>query len=878
MNEPPPRPDPDALLAMAQREGRGRLKVFLGAAPGVGKTYAMLGEARRIREGGIDVVIGLAETHGRQDTAAQLGGLEILLRRQIAYRGQTLEEFDLDAALERRPQVLVVDELAHTNAPGSRHPKRWQDVEELRDTGIEVWTAMNIQHLESLSEDVARITGIRVQETVPDHVLAGADNVELIDIPPTELLERMRQGKVYRADQAARALKGFFREGNLAALRQIALRRTADRVDADVTGYMRANAISGPWPSADRVLALVGRDATAEEVVRHGRRIADALHAPLMALHVEMTGAAGRVSPSSAMRLAEQLGAEVETTAARDLPVAVLNHARAHNATHLVIGRGQPSFWRRLMGRTLTAALIRQASGFTLHLVPAPSSVLPRVRREAPGLPYWTSWVAVPSLVAVTTGLSFWADGIVPEGGIGMIYLAAVVALAASLGPLAAAAGALLSFLVWDFLFLMPRFTFALSGIQEVMGGAIFFSVALLLAGTTGGLGRSVSTARARLFGMRRLVELSRKLSAATSAGDLLTVVAQEAANLADRPACVLLPLEDEPVVRAARPVEAEPDAASMAAARWALSRGTRAGFATDALPSADWQFRPMRTANGVVGLLALQMAGVPTRDLDAERDRALDALIDQAAVALERSHVMEEQARSAARAETEALRSALLASIGHDLRTPLTSIRGALETLRISGQQLSDAVRQDLLETAEEETVRLARYLGNVIDIVRLESGQVEAKREPVDIGDAVRAAAERAGRRTGREIDADIEQRLPTPRIDAVLLDQVLANLLDNAAKFSEPGSRILVQARRIGAEVIIAIEDHGIGVPPDQIGQIFDPFFRVRRGDAAPAGSGLGLAICRGLTHAMGGRITAESPVHDGRGTRMTVHLPA
>jgi two-component system sensor histidine kinase KdpD len=878
MNDLPPRPDPDALLAMAQREGRGRLKVFLGAAPGVGKTYEMLNEARRIREGGADVVVGLVETHGREGTVAQLGTLEVLPRRQIAYRGQTLDEFDLDAALERHPQVLVVDELAHSNVPGSRHPKRWQDVEELRDAGIEVWTAMNVQHLESLSEDVARITGIRVQETVPDHVLAGADNVELIDIPPTELLERMRQGKVYRPDQAARALKGFFREGNLAALRQIALRRTAERVDADVTGYMRANAISGPWPSADRVLALVGRDATAEEVVRQARRIADALHAPLMVLHVETMGAAGGLSPSAAMRLAEQLGAEVETTVARDLPTAVLNHARSHNATHLVIGRGRPAFWRRLTGRTLTVALIRQASGFTLHLVPAPSSVMPRLRREAAGVPRWASWLAVPSLVTLTTGLSLWADGIVPEGGIGMIYLSAVVALAASLGPVAAAAGALLCFLVWDFLFLMPRFTFAVSGIQEVMGGAIFFGVALLLAGTTGGLGRSVSTAQARLFGMRRLVELSRKLGAATSTGDLLTLVAQEAASLADRPTCVLLPLEEEPVVRAARPVEAEPDAASMAAARWALSRGTRAGFATDALPSADWQFRPMRTTNGVVGLLALQMAGVPTRELDAERDRALDALIDQAAVALERSHLMEEHARSAARAETEALRSALLASIGHDLRTPLTSIRGALETLRISGPQLADATREDLLVTAEEETVRLARYLGNVIDIVRLESGQVEPKREAVDIGDAVRVAVDRACRRTGRHFDSDIEPRLQMPRVDAVLLEQVLGNILDNAAKFSEPATPILIQVKRIGAEVAIAVEDQGIGVPPDQIGQIFDPFFRVRRGDAAPAGSGLGLAICRGLIHAMGGRITAESPVRNGRGTRMTVHLPA
>ncbi|WP_419899158.1 sensor histidine kinase KdpD [Roseomonas sp. USHLN139] len=878
MNEPPPRPDPDALLALVQREGRGRLKVFLGAAPGVGKTYEMLGEAQRIREAGTDVVIGLVETHGRQDTLDRIGDLEILPRRQIPYRGQALEEFDLDGALARRPAVLLVDELAHSNAPGSRHPRRWQDVEELRDAGIEVWTAMNVQHLESLSEDVARITGIRVQETVPDHVLAGADSVALIDIPPTELLERLRQGKVYRPDQAARALKGFFREGNLAALRQIALRRTAERVDADVTGYMRANAIAGPWPSADRVLALVGRDATAEEVVRQARRIADALHAPLLALHVEMLGAHAGFSPSPALRLAEQLGAEVATTVARDLPAAVLRHARAHNATHLVIGRGRPGFWRRLAGRTLTAALVRQASAFTLHLVPAPSGVTPRIRREAAGLPRWAAWIAVPAMAGATTGLSLWADGIVPEGGLGMIYLAGVVALAAMLGPVAAAAGALLSFLLWDFFFLLPRYTFAMSGMQEVTGAAIFFCVALLLAGTTGGLGRSVSTARARLDGMRRLVELARKLSAASSTGDLLGVIAHEAGGLADRPACVLLPLDAEPVVRAARPVEAEPDAASMAAARWALARGTRAGHATDALPSADWQFRPIRTANGVMGLLGLRMAGGVAREIDAERDRALDALIDQAAIALERAQLMEAQARSAARAETEALRSALLASIGHDLRTPLTSIRGALETLQNAGHQLSDAVRDDLLATAREETVRLARYLGNVIDIVRLESGQVAPKREPVDLADALRVAAERVTRRSGRAITLDLAPRLPEPRLDPVLLDQIFANLLDNAVKFSEAETPVVVRAARRGPEVAIAVEDQGIGVPPDQLTQIFDPFFRVRRGDAAPAGSGLGLAICRGLTHAMGGRLSAESPLADGRGTRMTLHLPA
>lgn len=863
---------------MAEREGRGRLKVFLGAAPGVGKTFEMLTEARRLQAAGVDVAVGLLETHGRAETAAQCGALEVIPRRRVPYRGQVLEEFDPDAALARRPKVLLLDELAHSNAPGSRHPKRWQDADELRAAGIEVWTTMNVQHLESLSEDVARITGIRVQETVPDHVLAEADAVELIDIPPAELQERLRQGKVYRPDQAARALKGFFREGNLAALRQIALRRTAEWVDADVTGYMRANAIAGPWPSGDRVLALIGGDAAAETVVRQARRIADVLRAPLLALHVERMGTVDRADPAPALRLAESLGAEVETVVAGDLPSAILAHARARNATHLVLGRSRPPLWRRLIGRTLSAALVGDAGAFTLHLIPSPAARPPAPPPRAAGLPGWLGWLAVPLLTAAATGLSLWLDRVMPDGGLGMIYLAAVVALAAWFGPLRGAIGAALSFLVWDFLFLPPRYTLALSGPQEVVGAIIFCCVALLLTGTAGSLGRSVSAARARLFGLRRLVELSRRLGAANSTGDLLMTVTQEAERLTNRAACLLLPLDGEPVLRASTPIEVELDTGSMAAARWALAKGARAGHGTDALPSATWQFRPMRTARGLVGLLGLRMAHERSPALDPERERTLEALIDQSAIAIERSQLMEEQARDAARLETEALRSALLASIGHDLRTPLTAIRGALETLRLSGEALPADSRGDLLATAEEETVRLTRYLTNIVEIVRLESGQVTPRREPVDIADAVRSAVERAERRAGRSIHIVLAERLPVPRLDAALLDQVLANILDNALKFSPDGTKVDVLLRRAGPEIAIVVEDAGGGIPTDQLAQIFDPFFRVRRGDQAPAGSGLGLAICRGLVHAMGGRITAESPIHEGRGTRMTVFLPA
>jgi two-component system sensor histidine kinase KdpD len=885
----PSRPDPDALLALAVQEGRGRLKVFLGAAPGVGKTFEMLIQGRRRRLGGADVVVGLVETHGRAETEAQIADLPVLPRTRIQYRGQALEEFDLDAALARRPQILLLDELAHTNVPGSRHPKRWTDVEELRAAGIEVWTTMNVQHLESLSEAVARITGVRVAETVPDRVLAEADAVELIDIPPAELLERMRQGKVYRSDQAERALKGFFREGNLAALREMALRRTAERVDADVTGYMRVHSIAGPWPAGDRVMALVGADPAAETLVREARRIADALRAPLVALHVERPNAPQNGDPGPALRLAERLGAEAETVVAGDLPAAILAQARACNATHLVIGRGHPSTWRRLTGRTLSAALLRRATDFTLHLVPDPAGPPPR---RAPGreqeLPGWIGWAAVPVLVALASGIGHVTDGVVPEGALGMVYLAAIVAAAVGFGPLHGLAAAVLSFLCWNFLFLPPRYTLAIVGAQDVVGVIVFGLVALLLTGTTGGLGRSVRTARARMLGLRRLVEFSRKLGAPGGAGDLMEAVAQEAGRVAGCPACVLMPLPPapgetapEPVVRAAVPLEAEPDEASMAAARWSMAKGVPTGRGTDTLPAATWQFRPMRTARGVVGLVGLRLPeGNGAGPLGVETDRTLAALLDQAAVALERAQLMEEGARNAARAETEQLRTALLTSLGHDLRTPLTSIRGALETLRSSGPALSEATRQDLLAAAGEETERLSRYIANILDIVRIENGQIEPKREPVDLAEAIEAAAARAERASGgRTIRREVPERLPQPRLDPALFDQILRNLLDNALKFSGPSGRVTVHAEREGHEVAIAVEDDGPGIPPSYLSRIFDPFFRASRTDRVAAGTGLGLAICRGLARAMDGRIVAESPATpDGRGARVTVRFPA
>lgn len=884
MADDPQRPDPEALLALARREGRGRLKVFLGAAPGVGKTFEMLAEAHRRKAGGAEVMIGIVETHGRAETLAAVGDLPVLPRARIPYRGQEIEEFDLDAALVRRPAILLLDELAHTNAPGSRHPKRWQDVEELREAGIEVWTTMNVQHLESLSDAVARITGIRVAETVPDRVIAEADAVELVDIPPAELIERMRQGRIYRPDQADRALRGFFREGNLAALREMALRRTAERVDADLTGYMRAKAIEGPWPAGDRVMALVGADASAETVVREARRIADALKAPLVALHVEHPAAAEGADPGPALQLAERLGATTETVAAADLPAAILREARMRNATHLVIGRGRQSLWRRLTGRTLSAVLPRQATDFTLHLVPMPVGSPRPAAPEPRRLPAWAGWSATLLLVAATTVVSLLLDEAVPEGALGMIFLVPIVAAAVGFGAAQAAVAAALSFLAWNFLFLPPRYTFAIAGPQDVVGVVVFALVALMLAGTTGGLGRSVRASRARIVGLRRLVEFSRRLGAPGDRGDIVQAIAEEASRIVGGTVCVLMPLPPllgetvpEPVVRAAVPVDAAPDEAAMAAARWAMAQGRRAGHGTDTLPAASWQFRPMRTSRGVAGLLGLRQ-GANAPPLEGETDRALGALLDQAAVALERAELMEERARDAARAETEALRAALLTSLGHDLRTPLTSVRGAIGTLRSAGPKLSEAAREDLLATAEEEAERLSRWIANILDMVRIESRQLKPRQEAIDIAEAVEAAVARATRLQGREIALDLGDRLVAVRLDPALLDQILANLLENAMKFSGPDGQVAVRSWRDGAEVAIAVEDDGPGIARDDLHRVFDPFFRATRTDRVAAGSGLGLAICRGLAQAMGGRIAAESPIRtEGRGTRIIVRFP-
>jgi two-component system sensor histidine kinase KdpD len=870
-----PRPDPDALLQAADRESRGRLKMFLGAAPGVGKTWEMLAAAGRAFADGQDVLIGVVETHGRAETAAQIGVLPVLPRRSIAYRGQVLEEFDADAALARRPGLLLVDELAHTNAPGSRHNKRWEDVAELLDAGIDVWATLNVQHLESLNDDIARITGVRVTETLPDRVMEMADEIEFIDVTPAELRTRLKDGKIYPAATASRALENFFREGNLAALREIGLRRAAQRVDQDVREYMRQHAVAGPWPAGDRVLALVGRDVGADAVVRQAKRLADALHAPWIALHFERTDSVDDGVP--ALDMAGQLGASVEISAAGDLVATVLELARTRNVTHLVIGRGTPDLWRRFTGRTLAGTLVRAGPEFTLHVVPMGARLPPpRVVSDLPR--GWLPWAAAPLPIAAIVGAGEVFSRWLEHEALGMLFLAAVVAAASAWGLAIAVYTAMLAFLAWNFFFIPPVYQFSIGAPRDVIAALVFGGVAIVTGWLASRLRRSAEASQGRIESLRRITAFSRRLGAPATEHELLEEIARLAADVVT-PSLVLMGEGEDLNIRAASPKHLDTmDDGSWAAARWAFSRREQTGRGTATLPSAAWRFFPVRTVRAGFGVVGVR----PAEPLGQGEAQALLSLSDQAASAIERVRLTASAARTEAQAETQKLRTTLLNSLSHDLRTPLTGIRGAAGSLRTAWDSLTVAARLDLLASIELDTVRMTRFLTNIMDMTRLETGEVAARLEPVQVADLVALAADRVA--GSPHIAVSIPPDLPPVSADPALLEQVLVNVLENAAKYGPPTGIVHVTATPLlggtaGGSVRIAVSDDGPGIPAEDLPQIFDSFYRARREDRTVPGTGLGLAIARGLTEAMGGTITARSPKPDGsRGTVVEVTLRA
>jgi two-component system sensor histidine kinase KdpD len=855
------------------------LKVFLGMAPGVGKTYEMLRAARRRKAEGVDVVVGVVETHGRRETQALLRGLEVLPRAPLEYKGRTLLEFDIDGAIARRPQLLLVDEYAHSNAPGSRHPKRWQDVEEILAAGVDVWTTLNVQHLESLLEVVWRITGVRQRETVPDSALARADEIELIDITPSELRQRMAEGKVYMGDTARVAAERFFKPENLTALRELALRRAAQTVDDQLTLAMKAAGVQGPWAAGERILVLVAPDASSGALVRAGRRLSDMMmDAPWIVAHVERPNAPAASPVASArlndaLKLADQLGGSTVVLSGDDLVAAVLDYARLNNITQIVVGKSG----RRRFGRSLIAALLEGVQGAALHVITErsdPESLPPKRPRPALSALPWLQYLGVSGIVGATTALSTLVDRYASNANLAMVFMVGVLLSGLAYGLWPAIAAAALSAVVYNFFFLEPRLSFFIGHATDVLTFGVFFAAALTTGWLTGRVRDQARAVSRRAAAVSALLAASRRLSSAAGKAAAAQALAEQLAAGTNGAAVVLTPQADDIALTAASPPLEVLPSVDLAAARWAWEKGEPAGAGTGTLPNAAWTFRPLQGLKSRAGV-----AGVEPHAVMAEEDeRFVGALLDQGAVALERAEFAAQAVDTESLRRSDRLRSALLNSVSHDLRTPLSTVLGAVTTLIDYGKTLDKAVQRDLLQSIREEAERLNRYVGDLLDMTRLEGGALVTRREWVDIRDVLRAAVERVSRRLeGRQVQQDFPPALTMVKADFSLLEQALVNILENAIAYSPPASRIEVAAYEDRANVVISIEDEGRGIPTAQLELVFEKFRRMEEASDRGKGAGLGLAISKGFVEAMGGRIAAASPIHDNRGTRILISLP-
>ncbi len=880
------RPDPDALLAEAKREGRGQLRVFLGMAPGVGKTYEMLSSASRRMAEGVDVVVGVVESHGRRETEALTEGLEILPRRPVDYRGRVLMEFDLDAALARRPRLLLVDEYAHSNAPGSRHPKRWQDVEELLNAGVDVWTTLNVQHLESLVDVVWRITGVRVRETVPDSALSRANEIEMIDLTPEELRQRLAAGKVYVPETARMAADRFFKAENLTALREMALRRAAQKVDDELLVHMRRQGIEGPWAAGERILVLIGGEPFGGAVVRAGRRLSDLMmDAPWTVLHVERpnrpTSPSEGVYAASALKLADQLGGSVVTVTGDNLLETVLGYASRNNITQIVIGRrprDKDPRWRlqRPFARSLAHALLDHTSGAALHVITdataeAPAAIVgPPLRRAGVD---WRGYGAAAALVAMSAVVAAGADRYMANANLAMIFLLSVLIAGGAFGFGPGLAAAALAAVTYNFFFLEPRLSFRIGHAADLITFAVFFAVAITIGFLTGRVRDQARVASRRASVVASLLAASRRLSSVSNRAEAAQALAEQAAATVGGSAMVLLPEDGDLSPAAGSPSLAPLGAAAMTAARWAWDKGESAGGGTGTLPQVEWTFWPLQGLRGRAGVAGVTLGPQSSPG----EERLLLALLDQGAVALERAELAAATVEAETFRRSDQLRAALLNSISHDLRTPLSTVLGSAETLIDFGENLGPDVRADLLQSIREEAHRLNRYVGDLLDMTRLEGGALNPKMEWTDVREVLASAISRVERRLGeRRLAKDFPPDLSSIPIDSGLLEQAVVNILENAIVYSPDGSQIEVAAYEDRSNIVISIEDDGKGIPTAELERVFDKFRRLQQPSDRGKGVGLGLSISKGFIEAMGGRIAAASPIHDDHGTRVLISL--
>ena len=851
------RPDPEALLRTAAQEGRGRLKVFLGAAPGVGKTYEMLTEGAARARAGVDVLVGVVETHGRIETEAMTRGLTIMPRRDIPYEGRTLTEMDLDGLLERRPQLVLVDELAHTNAPGSRHPKRYQDVEELLAAGIDVFSTINVQHIESLNDIVASFTRVRVRETVPDRVLEAAE-IEVVDIPPDELIERLKEGKVYIPHEATRALNHFFSKSNLSALRELALRRAAQAVDAQMLDYVRSHALAGNWAGSERIVVAVSELPGSDALVRAAKRIADSLRAPWTAVHVETPryadfGKEEHRRLAAAMNLATQLGGQVVTLPAPTVLQGLISVVTDARATQLVVGKSNRSRWFELRHGSVVDRVVRETPGIAVHVLPMEGLSAPVRRVHKPWRferAYGWTLLMIAAVTAIGLGLSQYLQ----VGNVALLYLVPVLVAASIFGRWPGIAAGLVSSLAYNFFFLPPTGTLTVSNPENVVTLVVLLAVALVTSHFAARARVQADIAASSARQNAAIAGFSRQLTATGNDEELMQAICAEVARLFDVRTVLLMPSPEGPAVRAAYPPENQLGTIDIAAAGWALENGQSSGRGSETLTSSDWLFTPLKTASGTLGAIGLARDnGEPLR---SDKLPLFMSLIDQASLVLERLQ-LEGQMRDVAQLrERDRLRAALLSSVSHDLRTPITSILTAVPGLRRKPTP-------ELIDSVESEAMRLNRFVGNLLDMARVEAGALKLGIEAIDLTDAV-AAAVHDTRRTleGHAIKLDVSPGLPLVRVDPQLFHHCLINLLDNAGRYGACGKAITIEGRRLPGELILSIIDEGPGLPPGREQEVFETFKRLEGSDREKTGTGLGLAIVKGFAEAMGLHVTAAN----------------
>lgn len=872
MTDSNPGPSPDALLRATSREGRGRLKIFLGAAPGVGKTFEMLREGAERAKAGVDTVIAVVETHGRAETQALVAPFEVIPRRKTEYQGHHLEEMDLDAVLARRPALALVDEYAHSNVAGGRHPKRWQDVAELLDAGIDVYTTLNIQHVESLNDVVASFTRVRVRETVPDSIFDGAE-IEIVDLPPDELIERLKEGKVYIPAEASRALGSFFSKQNLSALREMALRRAAQSVDQAMLDHLDAFALSGTYAGGERIVVAVDERPGATAVVRAAKRLADALKAPLQAVYVETPdahnmGEKQKRQLADSLRLAANLGATIATIPAVSVVSGLTQHLASVRATQVILGGGKRYRWRDFAKRSLSDAILQSGNALAVHVIPVPvESTEKRAWWDIAAWSNWPDYIVISALVAVTTLIGKGAEPLIGAGGIDLLYLLPVMVASVRYGLGRGVLTGVAASLAYNFFFLPPIHTFAIAEPQSLLTLFVLLGVGVFTASLANRLKmRAVLGARSA----NENAAIAAFGQALTHASDWRTsgqIVCEEISSLLGVNVVLMTEADELLAVRAASSQNTDLGPVNQAAAEWAWVRGETAGAGTATLNAADWQFHPLTTSVGILAVVGLANEH-GTDPVGADRAVLLSTLLGQASLALERLRLEDDVRAVTIIKERDRLRAALLSSIGHDLRTPLTAIAGALDAI---AQQHPDAAA---LPMARIDVGRLRRFLDNLLDMVRIDTGKLEPRLEAVDLVDAVASAVhDLKDQLLKRHIDLRVPANLPLVNADPVLLHHVLLNLLTNASIHGAMGEsdRIIIEGKRTPDAVTLAVRDNGPGLNSEDDGEMFDNFAR-GKGDDRQTGSGLGLAIVKGFAQAMNVGVMARN--HEDGGAEFTI----